>query len=173
MIDRLDRQIKDALCARGAGPTWHSHLPWVLIGLHVVPKEDSAVSLSRADQWVTTHPPWPATAHAGSSTCWRAAAGHEAGVLCGRSQHAADTPVRANWRPAEAPGGPICWHLPGGLQGGQDVYHPGGPEAGDSLCGPPEGPHRGRYLLQGPPLAADLPRSRPLPQSILHLSSDI
>ncbi len=37
-------QIKDALRACGAGPVWHSHLPWVPMGHHVVPKEDSSVS---------------------------------------------------------------------------------------------------------------------------------
>jgi hypothetical protein len=40
----MHRQLKDALRARGAGPGWHSHLPWVLMGLHAAPKEDSAVS---------------------------------------------------------------------------------------------------------------------------------
>jgi transposase InsO family protein len=44
MVECMHRQIKDALFARGAGPTWHSHLPWVLMGLSAVPKEDSAVS---------------------------------------------------------------------------------------------------------------------------------
>jgi transposase InsO family protein len=44
MVERVHRQLKDALCARGAGPAWHSHLPWVLLGLHAAPKEDSAVS---------------------------------------------------------------------------------------------------------------------------------
>ncbi len=59
----MHMQIKDALPARGAGPAWHSHLPWVLMGQRAAPKEDSG-------QWVTTHPPWPATGttHAGSST---------------------------------------------------------------------------------------------------------
>ncbi len=44
MVERVHRQLKDALRARGAGPAWHSHLPWVLLGLHAAPKEDSAVS---------------------------------------------------------------------------------------------------------------------------------
>ncbi len=44
MVERVHRQLKDALLARGAGPTWHSHLPWVLLGLRAAPKEDSAVS---------------------------------------------------------------------------------------------------------------------------------
>jgi len=33
MVERVHRQIKDSLRARGAGPTWHSHLPWELMGL--------------------------------------------------------------------------------------------------------------------------------------------
>ncbi len=44
MVERVHRQIKDALRARGAGLEWHSHLPWVLLGLRAAPKEDSAVS---------------------------------------------------------------------------------------------------------------------------------
>ncbi len=40
MVERLQRQIQDALCE---GPTWHFHLPWVLMGLLAAPKEDSAV----------------------------------------------------------------------------------------------------------------------------------
>jgi hypothetical protein len=44
MVERVHRQIKDALRARGAGPGWHSHLPWVLMGLRAAPKENSAVS---------------------------------------------------------------------------------------------------------------------------------
>jgi hypothetical protein len=43
MVERLQRQIKDALCEPGAGPTWHYHLPWVLMGLLAAPKEDSVV----------------------------------------------------------------------------------------------------------------------------------
>jgi hypothetical protein len=38
MVERVHRQLKDALRARGAGPAWHSHLPWVLMGLHAAPK---------------------------------------------------------------------------------------------------------------------------------------
>lgn len=44
MIERVHRQIKDALHARGAGSAWCTHLPWVLLGLRAAPKEDSAVS---------------------------------------------------------------------------------------------------------------------------------
>jgi transposase InsO family protein len=44
MVERVHRQLKDALRAPGAGPAWHSHLPWVLLGLRAASKEDSAVS---------------------------------------------------------------------------------------------------------------------------------
>jgi transposase InsO family protein len=44
MVECVHRQIKDALHALGAGSTWHSHLPWVLMGLRAASKEDYAVS---------------------------------------------------------------------------------------------------------------------------------
>jgi hypothetical protein len=44
MVERVHRQIKDALRARGAGAAWHSYLPWILLGLKAAPKEDSGIS---------------------------------------------------------------------------------------------------------------------------------
>ncbi len=44
MVERVHRQIKDALRARGAGAAWHGHLPWILLGLRAAPKEDSGIS---------------------------------------------------------------------------------------------------------------------------------
>jgi hypothetical protein len=44
MVERVHRQLKDALRARRAGPLWPDHLPWVLLGLRAAPKEDAAVS---------------------------------------------------------------------------------------------------------------------------------
>ena len=44
MVERVHRQIKEALKARGAGSDWPSHLPWVLLGLRSAPKEDSNIS---------------------------------------------------------------------------------------------------------------------------------
>jgi hypothetical protein len=44
MVERVHRQIKDALRARAAGVEWHSHLPWVLLGLRAAPKEISGIS---------------------------------------------------------------------------------------------------------------------------------
>jgi hypothetical protein len=44
MVERIHRHIKDALRKHGEGSTWHSHLPWVLMGPSAAPKEDSAVS---------------------------------------------------------------------------------------------------------------------------------
>jgi len=43
MVEFVHRQLKDALRAHGAGPVWHSHLPWMLLGLPAAPKEDYAV----------------------------------------------------------------------------------------------------------------------------------
>ncbi len=36
--------MKEALRARAAQNDWPAHLPWVLLGLRVAPKEDSGVS---------------------------------------------------------------------------------------------------------------------------------
>jgi hypothetical protein len=44
MVERCHCQLKDALRARLAANDWPDHLPWVLLGLRVAPKEDSAVS---------------------------------------------------------------------------------------------------------------------------------
>ena len=41
MVERAHRQLKDALRVRTAGGNWASHLPWVLLGMWVAPKEDS------------------------------------------------------------------------------------------------------------------------------------
>jgi transposase InsO family protein len=46
MVERVHRQIKDALPARGAGAAWQSHLPWILLGLRAAPKEDLGISLA-------------------------------------------------------------------------------------------------------------------------------
>jgi transposase InsO family protein len=44
MVERTQRQLKDELCARLAGPRWPEHLPWVLFSLRAAPKEDSGLS---------------------------------------------------------------------------------------------------------------------------------
>ena len=48
MVERLHRQIKDALRARGAAAAWQDHLPWVMLGLRTVPKDDSNISAAEA-----------------------------------------------------------------------------------------------------------------------------
>jgi len=48
MIERVHRQLKDALRARGAGLDWPSHLPLVLLGLRAAPKEVSGFSSAEA-----------------------------------------------------------------------------------------------------------------------------
>ena len=48
MVERLHRQLKDALRARGAADQWEDHLPWVLLGLRAVPKDKSGVSVAEA-----------------------------------------------------------------------------------------------------------------------------
>ncbi len=44
MVERVHRQLKEALRALAAGAAWHSHLPWVLLGLRAAPKEESGCS---------------------------------------------------------------------------------------------------------------------------------
>ena len=44
MVERVHRQLKEALKARGAGSDWPAHLPWVLLGIRSAPKEDSNIS---------------------------------------------------------------------------------------------------------------------------------
>jgi transposase InsO family protein len=47
LVERLHRQLKEALRARGAADEWEEHLPWVLLGLRVAPKEDTGVSAAQ------------------------------------------------------------------------------------------------------------------------------
>jgi hypothetical protein len=44
MVERVHRQIKDALRACAADTAWSSRVPWVLLGLHEAPKEDLGIS---------------------------------------------------------------------------------------------------------------------------------
>jgi len=48
MVERLHRQIKDALRARESAGAWADHLPWVLLGIRTAPKEESGVSAAEA-----------------------------------------------------------------------------------------------------------------------------
>ena len=48
MVERLHRQIKDALHARGTATAWADHLPWVILGLRAAPKDESGVSAAEA-----------------------------------------------------------------------------------------------------------------------------
>ena len=48
MVERLHRQLKDALPAQGAAHQWEDHLPWVHLGLRAVPKDESGVSAAEA-----------------------------------------------------------------------------------------------------------------------------
>jgi transposase InsO family protein len=52
MVERVHRQLKDALRARGAGAAWHSHLPWILLGLRAAPKEGSGISAAEMAEMV-------------------------------------------------------------------------------------------------------------------------
>ena len=48
MVERFHRQLKNSLRARHAASDWYSHLPWVLLGLHSAPREDSATFSAEA-----------------------------------------------------------------------------------------------------------------------------
>jgi cleavage and polyadenylation specificity factor subunit 1 len=43
MVERLHYQIKDALRARACGTAWVENLPWVMLGLRAVPKDESGI----------------------------------------------------------------------------------------------------------------------------------
>ncbi len=44
LVERAHRQLKEALKSRLAGTALPDHLPWVLLGLRAVPKDDSNIS---------------------------------------------------------------------------------------------------------------------------------
>jgi hypothetical protein len=48
MVERVHRQLKEALRARQAGADWLQHLPWALLGLRAAPKEISGLSSAEA-----------------------------------------------------------------------------------------------------------------------------
>jgi hypothetical protein len=48
LVERLHRQLKDALHARLASSTWTAHLPWVLLGLSAAPRREDNISPAQA-----------------------------------------------------------------------------------------------------------------------------
>ena len=48
MVERLHRQMKDALRARGGTAAWADHLPWVMLGIRASPKEESGTLAGEA-----------------------------------------------------------------------------------------------------------------------------
>jgi transposase InsO family protein len=68
MIERFHRRLKEALKARAASSDWDKHLPWVMLGVSMAPREDSAIStaelvygaaLAAPAQFITTARPPP------------------------------------------------------------------------------------------------------------------
>jgi transposase InsO family protein len=47
IVERLHRRIKETLKARLAAATWPDHLPWVMLGIRVAPRDDSGVSAAK------------------------------------------------------------------------------------------------------------------------------
>ncbi len=147
MVERVHRQLKDALRARGAGPAWHSHLPWVLMGLRAAPKEDSAVSsvelvtgtpLVHPGQLLhVPDPPRVDVPPPPTRLLSYAAAANSPPAHLAKAEHVY---VRVGGQ--QTPGGPICRPIPGGFQRSKDLHHPGGPAAGDRVSGQAEASHR-------------------------------
>ena len=48
MVERLHRQMKNALRAREGRGNWQDHLPWVMLGIRAAPKEESGISSAEA-----------------------------------------------------------------------------------------------------------------------------
>jgi len=48
LVERFHRRLKDALRARAAGPDWHAHLPWVLLGIRSAWREDAQYTPAEA-----------------------------------------------------------------------------------------------------------------------------
>ena len=48
IVERFHRQLKNSLRAHLASSSWFELLPWVLLGLHTSPRDDSATSASEA-----------------------------------------------------------------------------------------------------------------------------
>jgi transposase InsO family protein len=46
IVERLHRHLKDALRARQCGTAWVEHLPWVLLGIRALPKDDAGISVT-------------------------------------------------------------------------------------------------------------------------------
>ena len=44
LVERFHHQLKESLRARSCNSSWEEHLPWVLLRLRTVPKEESVVS---------------------------------------------------------------------------------------------------------------------------------
>jgi hypothetical protein len=47
-VERIHCHLKDALCAQTAAATWAEKIPWLLLGLHAQPREDTGLSPAEA-----------------------------------------------------------------------------------------------------------------------------
>ena len=48
LVERFHHQLKESLLARSCNSSWEEHLPWVLLWLRTVPKEELVVSSAEA-----------------------------------------------------------------------------------------------------------------------------
>jgi hypothetical protein len=96
MVERLHRQIKESLRARGCGTAWAEHILWVMLGLRAAPKDKSGLSAAKLVFGEELVLPGQAAADAGGSRPQAPPSGPPAG----------DIPLRARSY-AEAAKGPL------------------------------------------------------------------
>jgi len=63
LVERLHRQLKEALRARDCKENWAEHLPWVLLGLRAAPKEEAGVSSAEVALGARLELPGPVLPH--------------------------------------------------------------------------------------------------------------
>ena len=95
MVERVHGQLKDTLKACLAAAEWPQHLPWVLLGLRVDPKDDSKQSLAAGEGG------GPQVFHAGN---WRKSGDCDSGQA--EASHGSG--------PSNTSGPSLAWLPPGG-----------------------------------------------------------
>jgi hypothetical protein len=71
MVERMHRQLKEALRARQCGNQWLDHLPWALLGIRAAPKDNADISAAEAVYEVPLTLPGQATKAAGAAAAPR------------------------------------------------------------------------------------------------------
>jgi Integrase core domain len=71
MVERMHRQLKEALRARQCGNQWLEHLPWALLWIRAAPKDSADISAAEAVYEVPLTLPGQATRAAGAAAAPR------------------------------------------------------------------------------------------------------